>query len=103
MEGKVRKMFPGGNTSKGFKSFFDYVIPKDVNIIFCMKGGPGVGKSSLMKKVAKDMIDKGYDLDFSVKEATNFIYKAINYTSEFVTDRNDGVMFEMFLNDLTCL
>lgn len=63
MEGKIRKMFPGGNTSKGFKSFFDYVIPKDVNIIFCMKGGPGVGKSSLMKKVAKDMLSRGYDVD----------------------------------------
>lgn len=63
MEGKVRKMFPGGNTSKGFKSFFDYVIPKDVNIIFCMKGGPGVGKSSLMKKVVKEMVSRGYDVD----------------------------------------
>jgi nucleoside-triphosphatase THEP1 len=63
MEGKVRKMFPGGNTSKGFKSFFDYVVPKDVNRIFCMKGGPGVGKSSLMRKVAKDMISRGYDVD----------------------------------------
>ncbi|WP_373598909.1 ATP-binding protein [Paraclostridium bifermentans] len=63
MEGNVRKMFPGGNTSKGFKSFFDYVIPKNVNIIFCMKGGPGVGKSSLMKKVAKEMINRGYDVD----------------------------------------
>lgn len=63
MDGKVRKMFPGGNTSKGFKSFFDYTIPKDVNRIFCMKGGPGVGKSSLMKKVAQDMISKGYDVD----------------------------------------
>lgn len=63
MEGKIRKIFPGGNTSKGFKSFFDYAIPKDVNIIFCMKGGPGVGKSSLMKKVAKEMVSRGYDVD----------------------------------------
>lgn len=63
MEGNARKMFPGGNTSEGFKSFFDYVIPKNVNIIFCMKGGPGVGKSSLMKKIAKEMIDRGYDVD----------------------------------------
>lgn len=63
MKGNIRKMFPGGNTSKGFKSFFDYVIPKNVNIIFCMKGGPGVGKSSLMKKVAKEMLDRGYDVD----------------------------------------
>lgn len=63
MDGKTRKMFPGGNTSNGFKSFFDYVIPKNVNIVFCMKGGPGVGKSSLMKKVAQEMISKGYDVD----------------------------------------
>lgn len=63
MQSNSRKMFPGGNTSKGFKSFFDYVIPKNVNIIFCMKGGPGVGKSSLMKKVSKEMIDRGYDVD----------------------------------------
>ncbi|MGL5711896.1 MAG: ATP-binding protein [Paraclostridium sp.] len=63
MEGKIRKMFPGGNTSQGFKSFFDYVIPEDSNIVLCMKGGPGVGKSSFMKKVAKEMISRGYDVD----------------------------------------
>ncbi len=63
MDGKIRKIFPAGNTSKGFKSFFDYAIPKNVNRIFCMKGGPGVGKSSLMKKVAKEMISRGYDVD----------------------------------------
>ena len=63
MDGKTRKIFPGGNTSKGFKSFFDYAIPKNVNRIFCMKGGPGVGKSSLMKKVALEMLSRGYDVD----------------------------------------
>lgn len=63
MEGNLIKRFPGGNTSQGFKSFFDNIIPKDVNIIFCMKGGPGVGKSSLMKKVVKEMINIGYDVD----------------------------------------
>ena len=63
MEGKMIKRFPGGNTSKGFKSFFDYIAPKDVKLMFCMKGGPGVGKSSLMKKVAKEMLSRGYDVD----------------------------------------
>ena len=49
---KTRKMFPGGNTANGFYSFFDYIIPNDVNRIFCLKGGPGVGKSSFMKIIA---------------------------------------------------
>ncbi len=63
MKGKIRKIFPGANTSNGFYSYFDYIIPKDVNRIFCLKGGPGVGKSSLMKKVARDFVEKGYDVE----------------------------------------
>ncbi|OJT92666.1 hypothetical protein BM535_08825 [Clostridioides difficile] len=53
MEGKVKKAFPGGNTSQGSYSFFDYIIPENVKRVFCLKGGPGVGKSSLMKKFIK--------------------------------------------------
>ncbi|MCC3865140.1 PRK06851 family protein [Terrisporobacter petrolearius] len=63
MKGKIRKVFPGANTSNGFYSYFDYIIPKDVNRIFCLKGGPGVGKSSLMKKVARDFSEIGYDVE----------------------------------------
>lgn len=63
MKGKVRKIFPGANTSNGFYSYFDYIIPQDVNRIFCLKGGPGVGKSSLMKKVARDFSERGYDVE----------------------------------------
>lgn len=63
MEGKTRKLFPGGNTSNGSYNFFNYMIPENVNRIFCLKGGPGVGKSSLMKKIAKEFIEKGYDVE----------------------------------------
>lgn len=63
MKGKVRKIFPGANTSNGFYSYFDYIIPKDINRIFCLKGGPGVGKSSLMKKIAREFSEKGYDIE----------------------------------------
>ena len=63
MKGKMRKLFPGANTSNGFYSYFDYIIPKDVNRIFCLKGGPGVGKSSLMKKVAREFAEIGYDVE----------------------------------------
>ncbi len=63
MSNKVRKLFPGANTSNGPFNFFDNIIPANVNRIFCLKGGPGVGKSSLMKKLAKDFEEKGYSIE----------------------------------------
>lgn len=64
-KGNARHMFPGGNTSLGFYSYYDYIIPQEqANHIFCLKGGPGVGKSTFMKKIGDAMLDKGYDVEF---------------------------------------
>ena len=63
MEGKIRKIFPGGNTANGSFNFFDNIIQNNINRIFCLKGGPGVGKSSLMRKIAQEFIKKGYDVE----------------------------------------
>jgi len=64
MEGKIRRLFPGGNTSKGFFSYYDNIVEKNANRIFILKGGPGTGKSSLMKSIAKDMLERGFDVEF---------------------------------------
>lgn len=57
--------FPGGNTAFGFHSFYHNVLPqKKAKHIFVIKGGPGTGKSSLMKKVAKHFLDKEYDVEY---------------------------------------
>ncbi|MFZ5354236.1 MAG: hypothetical protein ACOZCL_16160 [Bacillota bacterium] len=61
--GHAKLVFPGGNTSKGFYSFYDHIIPIDAKRIFVIKGGPGVGKSSLMKAVAEEFLAKGYDVE----------------------------------------
>ena len=63
-KGKIKKVFPGGNTAKGFFSYYDNIIGSDATRLFIIKGGPGVGKSSFMKKIGNIMIDNGYDVEF---------------------------------------
>ena len=49
-QGKSRDLFPGGNTSLGFFSYYNNIISQEeANRIFVIKGGPGVGKSTFMK------------------------------------------------------
>ncbi len=71
MKGKLKKYFPGGNTSKGFFSFYDYLIGPDATRIFVIKGGPGVGKSTFMRKIGETMLEKGYDVEFHCCSSDN--------------------------------
>ena len=65
MKGKIADIFPGGNTSKGFYSFYRYILSQDeARRIICIKGGPGTGKSSLMKKVGQFFNEKGYNIEY---------------------------------------
>jgi len=60
----VKHLFPGGNTPQGFFSYYDNIISqKEAKRIFIIKGGPGVGKSSFMKKVANEMLESGYAVE----------------------------------------
>jgi Cdc6-like AAA superfamily ATPase len=62
MTGTIKHFFAGGNTAKGFYSLYDSVL-QNLNRIYILKGGPGTGKSSLMKQVGTEMINKGYDIE----------------------------------------
>ncbi len=65
MKSSIRNFFPGGNTSYGFYSFYQYII--DENIAkrkICIKGGPGTGKSSLMKNIGNFFANKGYNIEY---------------------------------------
>ncbi|MFZ5597487.1 MAG: PRK06851 family protein [Bacillota bacterium] len=70
-KGKLKKYFPGGNTSKGFHSFYDYIIETDANRIFVIKGGPGVGKSTFMRKIGEAMLERGYDVEYHCCSSDN--------------------------------
>lgn len=64
-KGNARHMFPGGNTSQGFYSYYKYILPQDEAArIFIIKGGPGTGKSTFMRKIASQMLDRGYDVEY---------------------------------------
>ncbi len=53
--------FAAANSSEGFKSFFsDAFNPKNFDRIYILKGGPGVGKSTLMKNVAAKCKEHGF-------------------------------------------
>ncbi len=65
MSGNIREFFPGGNTSKGFYSYYHYILEqREADSIICIKGGPGTGKSTFMKSIAEHFLNKGEDVDF---------------------------------------
>ncbi|MBE3581342.1 MAG: ATPase [Thermoanaerobacteraceae bacterium] len=70
-QGKLRKVFPGGNTCYGFYSFYDYIIEPDATRIFVVKGGPGVGKSTFMRKIGETMLARGFDVEFHCCSSDN--------------------------------
>ncbi len=47
------RYFAAANGYDGFRSYFEEIFsPKEINRLFILKGGPGTGKSSFMKKAA---------------------------------------------------
>ena len=53
--------FLGANSSNGFKSCFHRVCNVgNGDKMYVIKGGPGTGKSTLMKNVLENLTDKGY-------------------------------------------
>lgn len=61
--GTVRRLFPGNNTAYGFYSFYDQIIRPDARRVFVIKGGPGVGKSTFMRSIGQELVDRGFDIE----------------------------------------
>lgn len=59
----MRKMFAGGNSGRGFYSLFDQMFGEHIEEIFLLKGGPGTGKSTLMRAIAQFALDNGYPVE----------------------------------------
>ena len=59
-----RSYFAAANGFSGFRSYFEDVFnPKDFLRLYVIKGGPGTGKSSMMKKIGKHFSTQGYEIE----------------------------------------
>ena len=57
--------FPGGNTAEGFCSHFEDILPAPARRrMFYLKGGPGVGKSTLMRRVGEAAEKAGLEVEY---------------------------------------
>ncbi|MFD1738459.1 PRK06851 family protein [Bacillus salitolerans] len=60
---KIKNYYAGSNSSQGFYSLYEEAL-KGLNRLYILKGGPGTGKSTFMRKLGLVMMDKGYELEY---------------------------------------
>ncbi|NLI89674.1 MAG: hypothetical protein GX366_04625 [Epulopiscium sp.] len=66
----TKHVFPGSNTPLGFYSYYDNIIhANNANKIFIIKGGPGTGKSSFMKKIANHFVSQNINIEYHLCSA----------------------------------
>ncbi len=57
--------FAGGNTGEGFRGYFEEILAQDKRArVYYVKGGPGVGKSSLMRRVGAALEESGQAVEY---------------------------------------
>lgn len=86
-------------------NIINFGYDKDLNTHFFVSvkynGKSYSGTGDIFTSIICGLLNREYDLKFAVKTATDYIFKCIEYTKTFNTNRNDGVLFEQFLGDLT--
>ena len=61
----MTKFFAAANTEKGFVSLFDDIFsPEHFRRIYILKGGPGCGKSTMMKKIGAAAEAGGWETEY---------------------------------------
>jgi hypothetical protein len=62
--GKDRHLFPGSNTAFGFFSYYDHIASPQAIRVLIIKGGPGVGKSTMMRRIGNSLQGYGYAVEY---------------------------------------
>lgn len=61
----IKHYFLGANGPMGFVSLYrEFCSPDSGNFLWVIKGGPGCGKSTFMKKIGKAAEDAGLDVEY---------------------------------------
>ncbi len=63
MSAKIINYYACANSARGFISFFDDNIKK-LDKLYILKGGPGTGKSTLMKNIGSEWHKRGFDIEY---------------------------------------
>ena len=65
MAGTARHYFPGNNTPEGFFSYYHNIQRQnEADKIWYIKGGPGTGKSTFMRRIGEAMLAEDKQVDF---------------------------------------
>lgn len=62
-QGREKQFFAGGVTPQGFVNFFEDIVGEEERELYILKGGPGTGKSRMLKKIARAARAEGYDVE----------------------------------------
>lgn len=83
---------------------YNYAYDKDKNECFIAEAEFNnesySGTGDIFTSIITGLLLNGHDLKYSIKNATDFICKTINFTSKFKTNPKEGIMFELFLKEL---
>jgi DNA replication protein DnaC len=61
--GNKKCYYASSNASSGFVSLFEYVL-RDAQRVYILKGGPGCGKSTFIKRIGEELLKEGFSIDF---------------------------------------
>jgi len=62
---RTTHFFLGANSGQGFQTLFPrFCRPEDFHDLLVLKGGPGVGKSTLMRTIGKAMEERGEEVEY---------------------------------------
>ncbi len=69
MQQKLKKTaeqayFAASNSRYGFHSYYEQTFRGRVDRLFCIKGGPGTGKSTFMRSIAREGERRGYRAEY---------------------------------------
>ncbi len=56
--------FAASNSRNGFHSYYEHCFRHRVDHLYCIKGGPGTGKSTLMRQVAREAEKRGLRVEY---------------------------------------